>query len=64
MLQIFDFIVLLAFFSLLCGYKKPAVTWQELNIASNTDTVLEEEKENCCIFNKLQETEKECKCKS
>lgn len=46
------------FFSLLCDYKKPAVTWQELNIASNIATVLGEERENSCIFNKLQEIEK------
>lgn len=58
MLQIFAFTVLLAFFPLLCDYKKPAVTWEELNIASNIGTALGEEKENCCIFNKLRETEK------
>lgn len=58
MLQIFAFTVLLAFFSLLCDYKKPVVSWQELNIASNSGTVLGEEKQNGCIFNKLREIEK------
>lgn len=58
MLQIFAFTVFLSYSSLLCDYKKPTITWQKLNIASNIGTLLGEEKENCCIFNKLQETEK------
>jgi len=61
MLQIFAFTLLLAFFSLLFDYKKAAVTWQGLNIASFIGTVQGEEKENCCIFNKLWEIEKKCK---
>lgn len=64
MLQIFAFTVFLAYSSLLCDYKKPTVTWKKLNITSNISTLLGEEKENCCIFNKLQDTEKKWKCKA
>lgn len=61
MLQIFAITLLLAFFSLLCDCKKAAVTWQGLNIASITGTEQGEERENCCIFNKLWEIEKKKK---